>query len=163
MTGTSPLNGSGYSAETIFTSRLLFEGVANAAALPDSNEGTLSLGWDWRLREDEGIEVTLSGAIAPTRARPEKVEIVEVGVFRAVGLTQSVAVSIFARLHAPAIIFPYLREAISGATSKGLHGALYLPPFNVAAVMRGMQPELATGDKQLLARKQPPKRRGRKA
>ena len=40
----------------------------------------------------------------------------------------------FANKQAPAILMPFLREAISTATAKSRFGQLLLPPLNVVAI-----------------------------
>lgn len=50
----------------------------------------------------------------------------------------------FSEVNGPAILFPYLREAVSSVTAKSPIGAVLLPPVNIAALVRGEQLNVQT-------------------
>jgi preprotein translocase subunit SecB len=93
--------------------------------------------------------ITLS--VQATRQRPENVNVTMVGIFRPVGEAQTVSFQRFVFDHAPSILMPYAREAISSLTGRGINGSLNLPPINVVALMEDMDPARSTGHEQLLA------------
>jgi preprotein translocase subunit SecB len=43
----------------------------------------------------------------------------------------------FSEINGPAILFPFVREAISSVTAKSPVGAVLLPPVNIGALVRG--------------------------
>ncbi|HEX9728602.1 MAG TPA: protein-export chaperone SecB [Gemmatimonadales bacterium] len=49
--------------------------------------------------------------------------------------TPSVAIDEFVRKQAPAILFPFLRQAVASATSTSRFGQVLLPPINVVALV----------------------------
>ncbi len=57
-----------------------------------------------------------------------------IGVFQVVGEQQGVDTQTFARRHAPAILFPFLRETLAALTARGLCGPLLLQPINLYAL-----------------------------
>ena len=134
MSNTPDSHLSGYTIRRIFTPQLVFEGIGEGADLPETEAGNLTLGWDWKAGSGHEFEVILTASIAATRPRPERVRVVLVGSFEVVGERPSVDPETFARRHAPAILFPYLRETIANLTIRGLFGALHLPPFNLQAL-----------------------------
>lgn len=55
------------------------------------------------------------------------------------GATPSVDIEQFAKLQAPAILMPFLRDALASATSKSRFGQVLLPPMNVIALMKEVE------------------------
>lgn len=51
------------------------------------------------------------------------------------GLPDGLTPDLFARQNAVAIMFPYVREAISSLTGKGSAGSVFIPPINVVALV----------------------------
>lgn len=68
-------------------------------------------------------------------------------VFRVVGDVLTVPVHQFAHGHAPALIFPYIRQVVDELTSRSPYGRVLLPPTNVVALMASFDPADASGSK----------------
>ncbi len=152
MNTTNDVPLSGYNLERVFSHEQHFEGLASHEGLPENTLSNVNFGWDWRVQGDDRFVVVITLTVQPTRQRPESVSVTMAGVFHRVGEEQSVPFDTFVFTHAPSILLPYAREAISSLTGRGLNGALQLPPINVIALMKEMNPQLSTGNEQLLAR-----------
>lgn len=120
--------------------------VVSAAADDEAAESTeVSWGWDWRWNDRDHFEVGLLFGASASRVRPETIQVAVTASFRIVGEVQSVAIGAFAHVHAPALIFPYIRQVVDELTSRSPHGRLLLPPTNVVALMAGFDAAEATG------------------
>ncbi len=140
----------GYVVERIFANELRFVGVPNADELPE-NDSKLQFGWDWNLEADHRFTVRFLIELKPSRERPENVHVAMAAVVRRDG-NPTVPLTDYVKLHAPALLLPFLRETIASLTGRGLHGAFYLPPINVASIMRGVDLEQTEGMKQIRER-----------
>lgn len=149
MTSPQTLPTSGYALERVYAQRQLCETIEPGPDTATSEDVTL--GWDWRITAENRFEVLVRVEYAPTRDRPEQVEVAVVGAFRPVGEAQSVELHAFVRVHAPSILMPYAREIVSSMTGRGFFGPtpVYLPPINVAKLMERIDPEATTGAEQL--------------
>lgn len=81
---------------------------------------------------------TVRVTLGPPEAEPSLFQAIAVaieGQFTEVSSTPSVDIAAFANQQAPAIIMPFVREAIASATSKSRFGQVLLPPINVVALM----------------------------
>jgi preprotein translocase subunit SecB len=115
----------------------------------DEGEHTdIAWGWDWRWNDADRFEVGLMLGIPPTTSRPEKLEVAATAVFRVVGVAQTVQPTEFAHTHAPAVLFPYVRQVVDELTSRSPYGRVLLPPTNVVALMGNFEPAESTGAKQ---------------
>jgi preprotein translocase subunit SecB len=56
----------------------------------------------------------------------------------------SVPVTVFVKTQAPAILFPFVRQAIAAVTAGSRFGQLLLPPINVVALVSGAELEKAS-------------------
>lgn len=63
------------------------------------------------------------------------------GQFTEVSPKPSVDLAVFAKRQAPAIIMPFVREAIASATAKSRFGQVLLPPINVVALTEALEPD----------------------
>lgn len=61
------------------------------------------------------------------------------GQFSVQGGSQTVPIEEFSKKQAPAILMPFVREAIASATAKTRFGAVLLPPINVVALAEAAQ------------------------
>jgi preprotein translocase subunit SecB len=116
--------------------------------LPDVEEPELGFGWDWRIRGIRVFEVVVSIGLPATARRPEEAKVSVCGVFRMIG-PASVAVRDFAKLQAPAILMPFAREALAALTGHGPFGQFLIAPVNVHTLMSDVDPNKATGARQL--------------
>jgi preprotein translocase subunit SecB len=151
MNRTKEIPLSGYSLERVFSQEQHFEGLTAPIGLSEGASSNINFGWDWQLQGDDRFVVLITLKVEPTLQRPERVSVTMAGVFHRVGEQQSVPFDAFVLTHAPSILLPYAREAISSLTGRGLNGALHLPPINVMALMKEMNPQVSTGNEQLLA------------
>jgi len=137
---------SGYRIEAIY--RVLHTYTIVDQAAVDEEDTGIAFGWNWRIAGPRTLEVLLDVALKPTKALPESIEVQIVGRFVA-GEKLSLAPHDFVRLSAPAIIMPYIRQAISESTGHGPFHARHLPPMNMVEVMAEMDFEETIGAKQL--------------
>ncbi|MEJ7758067.1 MAG: protein-export chaperone SecB [Gemmatimonadaceae bacterium] len=133
-----------------FATDLRYATVQETETLPADELGDVTFRWDWRFVEGEFMDVLLGVTLAATRGRLEEVEVSMVGSFRLPTETPDVSLETFATLNGPAMLMPYLREAISALTSRGYFGAFTMPPINVHHLIAGMD-QNATGVRQAAA------------
>lgn len=150
MTHTSDTPLSGYILQQVYANNLEFIGVPADDLKADQPDITVE--WDWDTADEGAFRVTLGINVQPSRDRPESVRARLHAVFQCVGEHQSLPLLDFVHDNAPALLVPFVREAIASLTSRGLHGALLLPPVNMVAVMQNMDPMSATGVRQLAER-----------
>jgi preprotein translocase subunit SecB len=137
---------SGYRLDRVFAQEQTFIGYPNSEQFPASDgQPRATVGLDWRLVDEFQFTVVITLAIDPTRERPESIRVMMHGVFTRVGDSPTVPVMAFIQGHAPAILMPYVREAISSLTGRGYYGAMNLPPINVAMLMGNVDMEATTG------------------
>ena len=143
---------SGYTLDRVFAQEQTFLGHANSEEFPTSTgDPRAAVAWDWHLVDESRFTVALTLSIEPTRERPETVRVMMLGLFTRVGEVPSVEVLKFVQTHAPAIMMPYVREAVSSLTGRGYYGPVNLPPINVAALMLNFDIEATSGMKRARA------------
>ena len=147
MSETKNSTESGITLERLFAEELQFTGHPVDDSMPES-EARLEIGWDWAIEAADQFSVHLKFRVLPTKARPETVAVALAAGFIRRGET-TVPLLDFVSKHGPALMMPFVREIISSLTSRGLHGALLLPPFNVLAMMRNIDLNAAEGMRQL--------------
>jgi len=147
MTDPGKLPTSGYNFESIYSNHQSLLLVAKSSDLP--TESNLLFGWDWRLLSDSHFEVTVQFGIDPTIDRTEEIRVTMCGRFTPVGDRQEVPLESFVQYHAPAILMPFIRDAVANLTSRGFFGSLLLPPINVQVLMEQRDPAMATAANQL--------------
>ncbi|MEO7455337.1 MAG: protein-export chaperone SecB [Gemmatimonadaceae bacterium] len=139
----SPANTeSGYILES-----LTFPVQVLVAAVPDPTAENAEWGWDWQWKDRDHFEVGLLFVGPPLDARPEKVQVSVNAVFRVVGDVQTVPIEQFAHGHAPALIFPYIRQVVDELTSRSPYGRVLLPPTNIVALMASFDAAEASGSR----------------
>lgn len=116
-------------------------------AAPDAAIQNAEWGWDWQWRNHDHFEVGLLFSAPPLDARPEKVQVSVNAVFRVVGDIQTVPIAQFAHGHAPALVFPYIRQVVDELTSRSPYGRVLLPPTNIVALMASFDATEAAGNK----------------
>lgn len=119
-----------------------------AAPASDAEEGEFQWGWDWQWVDHEHFEVAVIVKIGATAARPYDLEVAVTGRFKPVGDYPPVTVPDFAHHNGPAILFPYVRQAIDDLTSRAHTSRLLLPPINVQLMMADVDPAAARGASQ---------------
>lgn len=140
---------SGYVLQSVYSTRLHFEGLPISEDLPQGDETQITIGWDWRIVAEHCFEVLVTLGIGPTKKRPEKVEAVMIGRFHFVGDKQSLGLLRFVSAGAPTILFPFVREAVSSLTSRGVAGSFQLNPVNMAELAKGFNQAGTTAARQL--------------
>jgi preprotein translocase subunit SecB len=126
--------GSGYALQMIFLPAQHYELLEDSSEYEDAPVAPIRYGTNWRRIDEENIEIAIRVEIKPTRRRTEYVGVTVVGRFQLLGEALSLPVESFARGNAPAILFPYAREAISGLTGQGPFSAVLLPPMNLTTL-----------------------------
>jgi preprotein translocase subunit SecB len=104
--------------------------------------------WDWRITGEDSFEVFMRGSVSPNESALDSVEVALLGEFE-FERTRSVPIDSFIRIHAPAILFPFLRETIASLTGRGPYTAFYLPSVNVVELGSRYEFPKSTGAEQL--------------
>ena len=133
---------SGYVIES-----LVFPMQVVSVAAP-GEDADVQWGWDWRWIAHDRFEVGLLFGAPALEGRPERIEVAVSATIRVVGESQTVPVIAFAYSHAPALLFPYVRQVVDELTSRSPHGRVLLPPTNVLALMSKFDASESTGAKQ---------------
>jgi preprotein translocase subunit SecB len=140
----------GFVLEKVAFPKQSYAAVPVGEGLP--KDQPMKWGWDWRWLAHDRFEVAVTLRVEPSSTRPETVEVTALGVFRLQGQAQTVDLKSFAYGNAPAILFPYVRQAIYDLTGRGLSGPQLLRPMNVAVLMKMVPEDKAQG----VAQKRPP-------
>ena len=137
----------GYRLERVYVSEQHYEQVETSGLREPENSEDRGVGmsWDWRPLGPRRFEVLLELDLESTSLAPERARVRVMGVFEAVGETQSVEFIQFLRTNAPAILFPFGREVLSTMTARGFFGAFHLHPINIAAVLSDFDFSQTTG------------------
>lgn len=135
--------GSGYYLERIFSPELFLSFTQPASDAPELSSATV--GWDWFPHSDSVFDVVLRVEVPPSQARQELVRATVVGRFQRVERPERPPFRLFVMQNAPAMLSPYLREAVSSLTMRGPFGPSVLPPMNVIEIMRHMQFDKSLG------------------
>lgn len=154
MKETDKVPTAGFALDRVYFAEQALRLVQPTADIPES-DAPIAFGWDWRVVGPRNFEVILQIRIGPTQSRPEEASVVMCGAFSVSGPNHSVAAQDFVKAQAPAILFPYLREALTSLTSRGAHGPHYLAPVNVLILMQNFDPDKATGALQLKSGSEP--------
>lgn len=145
---TPPVPSAGYSLESIHTIRASYGLVLAEGDPPEERE--LSFMWDWRVAEKPGsFQVLLGAQVGPCKDAPDELEAVILGTFEVIGEVQSVNLRGFVELNAPAVLMPYLRQALTTLSAQGPMGPFYLIPINVTVLSESFDRDNATGASQL--------------
>lgn len=148
MTSQAPqLPSTGYLLERVYFPSLSLS--VRAPTNPTQSEGQILFGWDWQVLGNNRFEVSLQLGLDPVVARNEEVRAVVTGRFVQGSGEVTVPLERFAQFHAPAILMPYAREAISSLTSRGFFGPVQLPPVNILKLMEEQDPSATKGFAQL--------------
>lgn len=133
----------GYYLVRIFSPELLLSFEEPEEGVP--SEDNAAVGWDWFAHSTIIFDVILRVGILPTTERKERVRATLVGRFERVGEPARPTFKSFVMQNASAMLAPYLREAVSALTTRGLFGPMLLPPMNVIAMMGRMNFEKSQG------------------
>lgn len=126
----------GYYLERIFSPELLLS-LEQPGEEKAPEEGA-RVGWDWFAHSPTVFDVMLRVELAPTEDRHELVKATVIGRFERVGQPTRPTFVSFIMQNAPAMLSPYLREAVSALTMRGFFGPTLLPPMNVIEVIGRM-------------------------
>lgn len=142
---------SGYRIEKVYVADQTYKIVADPdrpRATPATDRNVL-FGWDWRPVSPKRFEVVITVTVEPSSDTPEHVSVRLIGVFTAHEVSVSINFSEFLRVNAPAILFPFAREAISTMTGRGPFGAFHLNPINVPSLLSGVDISVSSGHRYL--------------
>lgn len=99
----------------------------------------LKVSVQWWERDDDRVDVGLEIGISPhpENDQPYNVTVAFIGRFLFGGeLPQGLTRDEFVKKNSIAIMLPFAREAIGNLTLRGSFGPLWLPPINVAAMLK---------------------------
>lgn len=137
----------GYSLESVHTVQAKYRALLDDQDLPEERD--ISFRWDWRLIGPMRFEVMLAATIGPCSTGRDEMEAYVVGTFEMTGSIQSVDLLPFVSVNGPALLMPYLRQALTALSAPGPFGPFYLPPINVMALSEQFDTDAATGARQL--------------
>lgn len=138
---------SGYSIANVYILEQSLVPATADALTGASEEGDLTVGWDWRHVQTDVFEVKLELLKAPGRRRPYTAAVTTVGTFQRAG-NPSVSLHEFVRVQAVAILLPYGRQFLATLTGNTPPGPVHIPTLNVVAMTQSFDPEKATGFRQ---------------
>lgn len=98
--------------------------------------------------EKRSCRVLVRVTLTPSEQQKDRLEVVAAaleGQFTAASGTPAVGIAEFARRQAPAIIMPFVREAVATASARTRFGQILLPPINVIALMEAREKEASAG------------------
>lgn len=97
---------------------------------------SLGVQWDWRVSipEEREIEVYLGMRVRGGKKQPANIDVNFVGEFEVTDVTE-LSLRQFVQFNAPAMMMPYLREAISSLSSRGPYGTYFVPALNITRMM----------------------------
>jgi len=136
-----------YYLDAVIAQELHLQGIAETQSLPDTS--LVEYSWEWTAHSTTVFDVILKAEAAACKPRPENLRVLLFGRFRRTGEPKP-DFKTFITLNAIAILFPYLREAVSTLTGKGGVGAFYLDPINVEKWAASISPEASYGARSLL-------------
>lgn len=155
----------GYEIRDVYTSEQRQEVVHDENEFPDSeDEREIRFTWDWRIPhlpeeidfDEEPVEgrglwfdVAIGVRVGASPNDPNMYEANLVGSFLGALSGEQIPLHHFVKLHAVAILFPYLRQCISDLSERASDESFYLPVVNISALMDGMPLEPSQGWKQL--------------
>lgn len=131
MTEASP---SAYVIDRVFAQELSFQSVAGSVEMPHMFK--VAYAWDWEPQDVDTFYVLFGVQGSPGKDRPERVTVSMAALFRRQGNPQKPAFVDFVMMNGPTILMPYLREAFSNLTGRGLLHAHVLPPVNMVRLMK---------------------------
>ncbi len=98
-----------------------------------------------RIADDKSsAQVELTGKVQETSTRAFEVNCTVLGQFMVVDGQENMSIEEFLDHNAPALLFPYVREAISNVTMRGGIKPIVLPPINVIALLSAKEQQLSS-------------------
>jgi hypothetical protein len=91
--------------------------------------------WDWHPSGEREFSVWLTLVLHPSRQVPEQVRVAFIGDFFIEVDEPATPLEEFVMRDAPAILFPYVREAVSSLTSRGISEPYVAPAMNIGEVI----------------------------
>jgi len=148
MSSPDRVPGAGYRLDKVSALELVYRVVPPEEVTVDAEQRETTLYWDWRITEDHAFEVFMRGRVAGNSSAFEEVEVSLLGEF-SFKPSPSVSLDTFVRVHAPAILLPYIRETIGSLTGRGPFGAFHFPAINVVELGKSYDFAKSTGAAQL--------------
>jgi len=136
-----------YLLDRVFAQELSFQSVADVAALPDAFK--IEYAWDWEPRDTDTFYVLFGVRGLPGKDRAERVTVSMAALFRREGNPQKPALVDFITTNGPTMLMPYVREAFSNLTGRGLLNSYLLPPVNILVLRKTFKFESSAGARKL--------------
>lgn len=127
----------------------LEQACSRAAAEADGPEG-ITTSWDWNVLGEGRFGVMFGLLVHPTEEVRLRTKVIMLGVFSIIEPTEDgdpgPSFRDFCQFGAPAIVFPFLREAVTSMLARAdpAH-PLVIPPMNMMTVMADMDFDKGTG------------------
>lgn len=149
MNSVSELPTAGYRLGRVYTIEQRYCMVDRERVPNQPAEREIRYGWDWRVTGPRAFEVLVSLDLGPTLETPDEASVKLVGAFTADEGVLSVPFHAFVRVHAPAMLFAYVRESLSSLTGRGPFGPYMVPALNLKVMMERFSEQATVGARQL--------------
>lgn len=103
--------------------------------LETAAERVSSFYWDWHPSGEREFSVWLTLVLHPSREIPEQVRVAFVGDFFIAVDEPATPLKEFVMRDAPAILFPYVREAVTSLTSRGISEPYVASPLDIGETL----------------------------
>jgi preprotein translocase subunit SecB len=147
---TDPSRPPGIAISQVFLEEASFSHRADALALPLDTKpelGNIEIAVEAGLRPDRKAGLLrLSAATRPEAQPLYNVRVQMVGFFEQQSGSENLPMADFLGDSAPALLFPFLREAFANITSRGRFGPVWLNPINTRTFSEAFKKNLATLD-----------------
>lgn len=144
---TDPSRAPGIAISQVFLEEASFSHRADALALPlDAKPelGNIEIAVEAGLRPDRKAGLLrLSAATRPEAEPLYNVRVKMVGLFEQQSGAENLSMADFLGDSAPALLFPFLREAFASITSRGRFGPVWLHPINTRTFSEAFKKNLA--------------------
>jgi preprotein translocase subunit SecB len=147
---TDPSRPPGIAISQVFLEEATFSHRADALALPLDTKpelGNIEIAVEAGLRPDRKAGLLkLSAATRPETEPLYNVKVKMVGLFEQQSGSENLPMADFLGDSAPALLFPFLREAFANITSRGRFGPVWLNPINTRTFSEAFKKNLAALD-----------------
>ena len=147
---TDPSRPPGIAISQVFLEEATFSHRADALALPLDTKpelGNIEIAVEAGLRPDRKAGLLrLSAATKPEAEPLYNVKVKMVGLFEQQSGFENLPMAAFLGDSAPALLFPFLREAFANITSRGRFGPVWLQPINTRSFSEEFKKNLAALD-----------------
>lgn len=130
----------------VFLERAEFSHRKDALGLPPTTafQPNFGVGFRGGVAPDEKTGfVRITVQTKPAERPLYNIDVTMMAIFRVDEKRENLSLKDYVRTTAPAMLYPFVREAVASLTWRGRFGPVWLAPFNVAAVMAHATEETA--------------------